>query len=331
MPISPSAASFGISSLGKCCASSHSRDVRPDLGLGELADGAAQQLLLVGQPEVHDCSDYHPHGPTINPGRTPGRVTGTGVARRGSDDRIPSGLALALYRASCRVSCSSATRGAGVGRGRHHRRSSARTRRRRTGGRSGVAVGSGLLIVGFEFEYAHTERGSGRRLRRRSRPAWATCCCRRRSRSSASSRISRPAAPVYRETLGDAQETRFGIERRRRGEVSLVGPLRLRVDYRVFKLGSDALTRRAPRLRGTEPEVLTAGRTAGKWQAEPGLVLTCRSASDRSGYLPRSARVRVDDVRPLRIGLGVLLVESPALRLRKRLRRGCSTPCSRRP
>ena len=29
-------------------------DVRADFGLGELADGAAQQLLLFGQPEVHE-------------------------------------------------------------------------------------------------------------------------------------------------------------------------------------------------------------------------------------------------------------------------------------
>ena len=60
MPIRPSAASFGTSSTGKCCASSHSRTCGRDLGLGELADAAPQQLLLVGQAEVHAALDcYH--------------------------------------------------------------------------------------------------------------------------------------------------------------------------------------------------------------------------------------------------------------------------------
>ena len=33
-------------------------DVRPDLGFGELADGAPQQLLLVGQTEIHHAELY---------------------------------------------------------------------------------------------------------------------------------------------------------------------------------------------------------------------------------------------------------------------------------
>ena len=53
MPIRPSAASFGMSSDGKCCASSHSRTCGRISALGELADALAQKLLLVGQSEVH--------------------------------------------------------------------------------------------------------------------------------------------------------------------------------------------------------------------------------------------------------------------------------------
>src|SRR5439155_17670803 len=34
-------------------------DVRADFGLRELADGAPQQLLLLGQPTVHERSEYH--------------------------------------------------------------------------------------------------------------------------------------------------------------------------------------------------------------------------------------------------------------------------------
>jgi hypothetical protein len=52
----------------------------------------------------------------------------------------------------------------------------------------GLAVGSGLVVVGFEFEYADTaddeETGA---------PA-LTCCCRRRFRSAASSPTSRSVA-----------------------------------------------------------------------------------------------------------------------------------------
>ena len=84
--------------------------------------------------------------------------------------------------------------------------------------------------------------------RRRSRPAAATCCCRRRSPSSGCSRTSRPAPGVYREELGAHEETDVGINTGGGVKITLVGPLRLRVDYRVFKLGSGALNSPAHRI-----------------------------------------------------------------------------------
>ena len=57
MPSSPSSASFGISSIGKVLRLVPFADVRPDLGFGELADAAAQQGLVVGRPEIHDCRE----------------------------------------------------------------------------------------------------------------------------------------------------------------------------------------------------------------------------------------------------------------------------------
>ena len=55
-------------------------------------------------------------------------------------------------------------------------------------------------------------------------------------------------AGIYRETLGLHQDTGFGFNTGGGVKVSLVGPLRLRVDYRVFKLGSGALNSPAHRI-----------------------------------------------------------------------------------
>jgi hypothetical protein len=98
----------------------------------------------------------------------------------------------------------------------------------------------GLLIVGFEFEYAHTPDDPSA-----DAPALTT--------GSANVLLQTPmaflgfqpyltaGAGVYRETLGTHQDTSVTMNTGGGVKVSLVGPLRLRVDYRVFKLGSDAL------------------------------------------------------------------------------------------
>jgi hypothetical protein len=55
-------------------------------------------------------------------------------------------------------------------------------------------------------------------------------------------------AGLYRETLGTHQDTSFGFNTGGGAKITLIGPLRLRVDYRVFKLGSDALYSPAHRI-----------------------------------------------------------------------------------
>jgi opacity protein-like surface antigen len=55
-------------------------------------------------------------------------------------------------------------------------------------------------------------------------------------------------AGLYRETLGTHQDTSFGFNTGGGVKITLIGPLRLRVDYRVFKLGSDALYSPAHRI-----------------------------------------------------------------------------------
>jgi hypothetical protein len=53
---------------------------------------------------------------------------------------------------------------------------------------------------------------------------------------------------LYRETLALHRSTGVGLNTGGGVKVNLVGPLRLRVDYRIFKLGSGALNSPAHRI-----------------------------------------------------------------------------------
>ena len=111
----------------------------------------------------------------------------------------------------------------------------------------GGALGIGLLIVGFEGEYANTPDDPSANA-----PSLMT--------GSGNVLLQTPFAifgfqpyfttggGFYRETLGTHQDTSFALNTGGGVKVSLVGPLRLRVDYRVFKLGSGALDSPAHRI-----------------------------------------------------------------------------------
>jgi hypothetical protein len=111
----------------------------------------------------------------------------------------------------------------------------------------GFAVGAGLLLLGFEFEYANTpddpesaspmlRSGAGNVLLQTPfsilgiQPYVTT------------------GAGVYRETLGGHVQTGFALNTGAGVKITLIGPVRLRVDYRAFKLGSDALYSPAHRI-----------------------------------------------------------------------------------
>jgi hypothetical protein len=104
----------------------------------------------------------------------------------------------------------------------------------------GVAVGAGLLIVGVEFEYAVTAEDE-----EAAAPALKTGMGNVLLQTPGMVFGFQPyytvGAGVYRETLGDHQDTSFGLNTGGGVKIELVGPLRLRLDYRVFKLGNDAL------------------------------------------------------------------------------------------
>jgi hypothetical protein len=104
----------------------------------------------------------------------------------------------------------------------------------------GFAVGLGLLIIGFEFEYARMiedeEEGS---------PSLHT--------GSGNVLVQTPievagtqlyatvGGGFYRERLVDTQETSLATNVGGGAKIRLVGPLRLRFDYRIFRLRGDAL------------------------------------------------------------------------------------------
>jgi hypothetical protein len=106
----------------------------------------------------------------------------------------------------------------------------------------GLAVGAGLLIVGFEFEYAHAGEdessglssltsGSGNVLLQTPIPIFGIQL------------YATTGAGVYREKLEriDFQETNLAINTGGGAKITLVGPLRARLDYRVVKLRGEPL------------------------------------------------------------------------------------------
>lgn len=102
----------------------------------------------------------------------------------------------------------------------------------------GFGVGVGLLIVGFEFEFAHIGEDTIDSL-----PGLKTY--------SGNVLVQTPTDGVqlygttgvegYRENLGEHQETYFGTNIGGGAKIKLVGPLRVRLDYRIFKLQGSPL------------------------------------------------------------------------------------------
>lgn len=106
----------------------------------------------------------------------------------------------------------------------------------------GVAAGFGFLVVGFEFEYADAGEDEGDET-----PALRT--------GSANVLLQTPfpiagfqfygttGVGFYRETLEvrDHQETNVTFNTGGGAKITLIGPLRVRLDYRILKLQGDPL------------------------------------------------------------------------------------------
>ena len=104
----------------------------------------------------------------------------------------------------------------------------------------GVAIGVGLVIVGFEFEYSSTSEetldaapslrtGMGNVLLQAPVPILGL------------QPYFTTGGGVYRERLGTISETQVGMNTGGGVKISLLGPIRARLDYRVFKLRGEPL------------------------------------------------------------------------------------------
>ena len=104
----------------------------------------------------------------------------------------------------------------------------------------GFAVGFGLLVIGFEFEYANLSEdelegipglrtGSGNVLLQTPIEV------------SGISFYGTVGGGMYQERLLLRQETHFASNIGGGVKIRLVGPLRVRTDYRVFRLQGDPL------------------------------------------------------------------------------------------
>jgi opacity protein-like surface antigen len=111
----------------------------------------------------------------------------------------------------------------------------------------GGAIGFGLLVIGVEVEYSSTTTDLVARA-----PSLKTGMGNLMLQTPVSFFGVQPyfttGVGFYRETLDLHQDTGFGFNTGGGVKVSLAGPLRLRVDYRVFKLGSGALHSPAHRI-----------------------------------------------------------------------------------
>ena len=109
----------------------------------------------------------------------------------------------------------------------------------------GGALGTGLLIIGFEVEFAFT-------------PDDPTAAAPSLKTGMGNILLQAPfqdfqpyitsGVGIFNESLGTHSETNFGSNAGGGVKISLAGPVRLRVDYRVFKLGSGALNSPAHRI-----------------------------------------------------------------------------------
>ena len=103
---------------------------------------------------------------------------------------------------------------------------------------TGLAVGAGLLIVGFEFEYASTSEDLIE-LAPHLRTFMFNGLLQTPIPIAGMQFYGTMGAGGYTETLSsaiDPRETNFGVNVGGGAKISLVGPLRLRLDYRVFTL-----------------------------------------------------------------------------------------------
>jgi hypothetical protein len=111
----------------------------------------------------------------------------------------------------------------------------------------GFAVGAGLLLLGFEFEYAGTPDDLAS-LSPSLKSYMGNVLLQTPFAILGVQPYVTTGGGVYRERLGDTSQTGFAVNSGAGVKINLIGPLRLRVDYRAFRLGSGALYSPAHRI-----------------------------------------------------------------------------------
>ena len=105
----------------------------------------------------------------------------------------------------------------------------------------GFAIGAGLLVLGFEFEYSDTTDDIAA-----AAPSLKTGTGNLLLQSPVAFAGFQPyfevGGGVYHEELGPISNTGFVGNTGGGVKISLIGPIRLRVDYRAFTLKNGALT-----------------------------------------------------------------------------------------
>jgi hypothetical protein len=103
---------------------------------------------------------------------------------------------------------------------------------------TGFGIGVGLVIVGFEFEYGHAREDLDE-LAPTLRTYMFNGLLQTPIPIAGMQFYGTAGGGVYRESLNEDSETNVGINVGGGVKVSLAGPLRLRLDYRIFTLQGD--------------------------------------------------------------------------------------------
>ena len=110
----------------------------------------------------------------------------------------------------------------------------------------GLAVGVGLVIVGFEFEYANTNEDA-----LKASPRLHTFMFNGLLQTpfpiAGLQFYGTAGGGIFRETLNSESETNVGLNVGGGVKMTLAGPLRLRLDYRVSTLKGSVLYPRPQR------------------------------------------------------------------------------------
>lgn len=97
----------------------------------------------------------------------------------------------------------------------------------------GFGIGVGLLIVGFEFEYANLSEDTFEQLPGLKTYAGNILV---QTPTPGFQLYGTAGAQGYQESLGNIEETHFGTNIGGGAKINLVGPFRVRLDYRIFRL-----------------------------------------------------------------------------------------------